>query len=43
MLPYLTKIEGTTSSAPRKLVKESRQMAGFAQDALNRNCFDFFE
>ena len=43
MLPLLTKIKIITSSARRKLVKESKQVEGFAQDTLNRNCFDVFE
>ena len=43
MVSYRTKIDSITSSARRKLVKQSKQVDGFAQDALNRNCFDVFE
>ena len=43
ILPYLTQIEDMTTSARRKLAKESKQVDGFFQDALRRNCFDAFE
>ena len=37
LLPYLTQIEGITSSARRKLLRESKKVDGFIQDALPRN------
>ena len=37
LLPYLTQTEGVTSSAGRKLLRESKKVVGFIQDALLRN------
>ena len=39
LLPYLTQLEGITSSERCK----SKQVDGFVQDTLLRNCFDAFE
>ena len=43
LIPYPTQIEGIPSSAKCKLVKEFKQVDGFVQNALQRNCFDVFE
>ena len=40
ILTYLTLLEGITSTARRKLEKESKPVDGFIQDALKRNCSD---
>ena len=43
LIPHLIQIENITSNARRKLIKDSTQVDGFVQDALERSCFDVYK